>query len=110
MNFDDYQSLAGRTSPAGRVALDRLTNGGLGLAGEAGEVVELVKKHRYHGHELDAAAMTKELGDVLWYVAELCTASGLSMGEVAGQNIEKLRRRYPAGFSAARSRSRPEGA
>ena len=108
MDFDAYQELAGRTSPEGRAALERLTNGGLGLAGEAGEVVELIKKHRYHGHALDPDEITKELGDVLWYVAEICTATGVSMGEVAERNIAKLRARYPAGFSSSKSLERDE--
>ncbi len=108
MEFDRYQELAGRTSPSGRPAIERLTNGALGLTGEAGEVVELVKKHRYHGHPLDLEAMTKEIGDVLWYVAELCTAVGLSMGTVAQHNVDKLRARYPEGFSSEASLERPD--
>jgi NTP pyrophosphatase (non-canonical NTP hydrolase) len=108
MRFDEYQDLAGRTSPADRPAIEKLTNGALGLGGEAGEVVELVKKHRYHGHALDADAVAKELGDVLWYVAEICSATGLSMEDVAQRNIDKLRARYPEGFSENRSRERSE--
>ena len=108
MRFDEYQDLAGRTSPADRPPIEKLTNGALGLGGEAGEVVELVKKHRYHGHPLDNDAVAKELGDVLWYVAEVCTAVGLSLDDVAQRNIDKLRARYPEGFSADRSRGRPE--
>ena len=108
MRFDEYQDLAGRTSPAERPAIEKLTNGALGLGGEAGEVVELVKKHRYHGHALDADAVAKELGDVLWYVAEICSATGLSMEDVAQRNIDKLRARYPEGFSENRSRERSE--
>jgi NTP pyrophosphatase (non-canonical NTP hydrolase) len=108
MNFDEYQALAQRTSPAERPAIDKLTNGALGLGGEAGEVVEVVKKHRYHAHPLDRDELAKELGDVLWYVAELCAAADLSMGEVATRNIDKLRARYPEGFDDARSRNREE--
>lgn len=106
MNFEEYQDLAGRTSRGDHSDLERLTNGALGVGGEAGEVVELVKKHRYHGHPLDKDDMTKELGDVLWYIAEICTAVGISMDEVAQRNIDKLRARYPEGFSEARSRVR----
>lgn len=108
MDFDAYQALAQRTSPADRPSIEKLTNGALGLGGEAGEVVELVKKHRYHGHPLDAAELRKELGDVLWYVAELCAAAGLSMGDVAARNIDKLRTRYPEGFSESRSIERQD--
>lgn len=108
MRFDEYQELAGRTSPPDRLPIEKLTNGALGLGGEAGEVVELVKKHRYHGHALDADAVAKELGDVLWYVAEVCTAVGLSLDEVAQRNVAKLKARYPEGFSAERSRGRDD--
>ncbi|MCB9520811.1 MAG: nucleoside triphosphate pyrophosphohydrolase family protein [Myxococcales bacterium] len=108
MDFATYQALAARTARHENSALDRLTNGALGLGGEGGEVVELVKKHRYHGHVLDTAALSKELGDVLWYLSELCSASGLSLDDVAEQNIQKLRDRYPDGFSETRSKERPE--
>jgi len=108
MDFDAYQRLAARTAQPERGTLERVTNGALGLAGEAGEVVELVKKHRYHGHDLDTARMQKELGDVLWYIAELCTVAGLSLADVATANIDKLRARYPEGFSEDRSRDRNE--
>jgi len=98
MNFDDYQRAAARTSDPSRLEIDRLTNGALGLGGEAGEVIELVKKHRYHGKLLDREALVGELGDVLWYVAETASAAGLSLWGIAEENLSKLRARYPGGF------------
>jgi len=98
MNFDDYQRAAARTSDPSRLEIDRLTNGALGLGGEAGEVIELVKKHRYHGKLLDREALVGELGDVLWYVAETASAAGLSLWGIAEENLSKLRARYPSGF------------
>lgn len=80
--------------------------GALGLAGEAGEVADLLKKSLFHGHQVDPATLRKELGDVLWYIAALATMSGLTLEEIAAANIEKLRRRYPQGFSEAASRAR----
>lgn len=110
MNFDVYQQQAGRTDPHAPGTRDALGNGALGLVGEAGEVAELVKKHLFHGHPIDKAAVTKELGDVLWYVARLAAALGISLGDVAVRNLDKLQRRYPNGFSHERSRNRPENA
>lgn len=101
--FSEYQRLAMVTAPELESTAQSITIRTLGLAGEAGEVVEHVKKHLGHGHKLDVEKVAKELGDVLWYVATLCDALGLDMGNVASANIEKLKARYPEGFSAAAS-------
>jgi NTP pyrophosphatase (non-canonical NTP hydrolase) len=99
MLFDDYQRDAARTiNPQGHP--HDLINHTLGLAGESGEVVEMVKKHLYHGRELDQQRLAEELGDVLWYVAAICSSAGLSLGDVAQDNITKLRERYPQGFTS----------
>ena len=105
MNFNEYQKAALRTANTGpeRSRSDRLANWALGLIGEAGEIAEEMKKHLYHEHELDHAALVKELGDVLWYLAVLAEEVGVELEEVAATNIAKLRRRYPDGFSAASS-------
>lgn len=99
--LDHYQQLACRTM--GDASLAVLA---LGVAGEAGEVADIVKKVVGHGHELDRDKLRKELGDVLWYVATLSRALELDLSDVAGANIEKLLARYPDGFSAERSRNR----
>lgn len=75
----------------------------LGLAGEAGEVVDMVKKGLLHRHGLDKEKMIKELGDCLWYIAALCTKLGVDLGDVMARNIVKLQERYPDGFSSADS-------
>jgi NTP pyrophosphatase (non-canonical NTP hydrolase) len=108
MEADQYQQLALRTLAAGLDPQQRLTNAALGLSGEAGEFADSVKKHLFHGHPLEHDALQKELGDVLWYVALACDSLNLSMADVMQANIEKLRRRYPAGFSSDLSLHREE--
>lgn len=106
MDADEYQRLALRTEMPGREQRERLLNAALGLCGEAGEFGDALKKHVFHAHPLDEAALRKELGDVLWYTALACDALGLRLGDVMAENVEKLRRRYPEGFSSERSLNR----
>jgi NTP pyrophosphatase (non-canonical NTP hydrolase) len=108
---NDYQREAARTlidAPDAEYTAEEimLVWNALGLAGEAGEVADTVKKAVFHRHELNRDELIKELGDVLWYVAALCTTAGLDMGEVMQRNIDKLRTRYPDGYSAADSQRR----
>lgn len=102
MTGNKYQQLALRTSSHGSSG-DMVLNGVMGLNGEAGECIDIVKKNMFQGHTLDIDKLIDELGDVLWYVA--ITASGLSYGldEIMQHNIDKLRLRYPDGFDAERS-------
>lgn len=109
IELDDYQQLAARTD---NMDLGRplwLANGAMGLAGEAGEVVEIIKKHLTHGHDVDRDKLKKELGDVIWYAAKIARAFEIKMSEVATANIEKLAARYPDGFSNALSQNRKPG-
>lgn len=78
----------------------------LGLAGEAGEVADYIKKAHLHGHALDLVKLANELGDVLWYVAALARGHGMTLADCANANAAKLRARYPAGFDPERSRAR----
>ena len=83
--------------------------GALGLTGESGEVADLIKKSIFHGDKLSySTELKEELGDVLWYIALMCNALNISMEEVMELNIEKLKKRYPKGFSEEASRSRLE--
>ncbi len=109
MDLFEYQAKAMRTSRKDISKTDHLINGALGLTGEAGEVADLVKKHLAQGHALDTEHIVKELGDVLWYVAETATAVGIDMETIAYQNIEKLKKRYPDGFDADKSINRKKG-
>lgn len=98
MNFEVYQDAAFRTAAdSGDTQRDLLITC-LGLAGEVGEVVELVKKDIGHGRKVDLVHLQAELGDVLWYVADLATRYGLNLNTVAANNVAKLRARYPQGF------------
>ena len=93
LSFNKYQKEAEKLiSEDGRK--DMITNGVLGLAGEAGECCDLVKKFKYQGHELDKEKLKDELGDVLWYIAETATGLGISLEEVAEYNLDKLHKRY----------------
>jgi NTP pyrophosphatase (non-canonical NTP hydrolase) len=108
MTLDEYQRLAARTMTSERGAMNRngVCGDALGLAGEAGEVTDLLKKHLFHGHELDRAKLAAELGDVLWYVSALATHLGVDLSDVAAGNIAKLQARYPQGFNEADSIAR----
>lgn len=111
MNASDYQYLASRTlidRPGFDISDDEIMIiwNALGLAGEAGEVAETVKKGIFHQHGLDKERIAKELGDCMWYIAALCTKLDLDMNEVMAANIEKLRVRYPDGYSSKDSVSR----
>ncbi|NQS92208.1 MAG: nucleoside triphosphate pyrophosphohydrolase family protein [Chloroflexi bacterium] len=107
LTLNKYQTLANRSSGAGGEGDQRLVVSALGLAGEAGEFANLVKKMTAHGHAFDPEALKDELGDVLWYLAEAATAVGLGLEEIANQNVEKLINRYPEGFSSKDSINRP---
>lgn len=95
MNFEDYQKRASRTL---NPDADPLVNAALGLSGESGEVIELVKKFKFHNKGLDVDRFAEELGDVLWYLSALCSAQNLQLSQVAADNIAKLESRYPEGF------------
>lgn len=106
MRFNKYQELAQKTARKEINLKDRLVVAGLGIAGEAGEVAELIKKHIGQGHDLDKKNLIKELGDALWYIAELCEVLDTDIGTVAKLNIDKLEKRYPQGFETNRSINR----
>ena len=102
MTLNEYQAHAQRTSNT-RTPSDKIENGLLGLFGEGGECADIVKKYYYQGHELDRNHLAKELGDVLWYVAELAAGLDMPLEYIASMNIEKLKKRYPDGFDPEKS-------
>jgi len=108
VTVNEYQKLAMTTLNNELDKKQILTNAVMGLCGESGEACDIVKKHLFHGHELDREALIKELGDVAWYLAEAAEALDVSLDEVFERNIEKLKKRYPEGFSSERSINREE--
>ena len=103
MTINEYQNLAMKTLNPALDRKDVLINGVMGLCGESGEAIDIVKKHLHQGHELDREKLIKELGDIAWYLAEAATALEIDLETVLERNIEKLKSRYPEGFSAERS-------
>ena len=108
MEINEYQKLAMVTLNNKLDKKEILTNSVMGLCGESGEAIDLVKKHLFHGHELDRDALIKELGDVAWYLAEAAEALEIPLEEIFERNIEKLKKRYPEGFSEEKSINRTE--
>ena len=107
MTFEEYMVSVRRTANTGLSAKDALTNAALGL-GEAGEAQDIIKKHLFHGHQLDRNALIKELGDQLFYIAWIADQIGSSLDDVAQTNVTKLQRRYEHGFSHVASINRSE--
>lgn len=109
ITFGRFQLESSRTLPdAEPSATDKLV-AAVGLCGEAGEVADYIKKIEAHGHSLNSAKLAEEIGDVLWYVAAICTYYHIQLDDAAIGNIEKLKARYPDGFSHKASRERKDG-
>ncbi len=98
MQVNEYQKEAMRTLNPALSKKDVLINGVMGLCGESGEAIDIVKKWLAHGHALDKDKLIKELGDIAWYLAETAAALDVDLETVLAQNLEKLRQRYPDGF------------
>ena len=102
MNMNEYQQLAQRTINEELNVQEKMMHALHGMASEVGEIHGIYQKS-YQGHEVDGIKLQKELGDLLWFIAEFCTASDWSLEYIAHKNIDKLRRRYPEGFDPERS-------
>jgi NTP pyrophosphatase (non-canonical NTP hydrolase) len=89
--------------------LGGVLNGCLGLAGESGEVLDMVKKCVFHEKKMDKYHLKKELGDVMWYVAMLCESFGFDLDEILQMNVDKLKARYPEGFDPEKANNRKPG-
>ena len=103
MTGNEYQRLAMTTLNPELTKKDALINGVMGLCGESGEAIDIVKKHLHQGHALDREKLIKELGDIAWYLAETAFALDVDLDEVFEGNIAKLKARYPEGFDTQRS-------
>ena len=103
MTSNEYQKEALRKASGMSKEYPLILNGVLGLVGESGECLDIVKKHLFQGHELDTEHLAEELGDVAWYLAVAARAIGYDLDTILQGNVDKLRKRYPAGFDPERS-------
>ena len=108
MTLNEYQLLAQRTMNKELTHEEASRHALHGMCSEVGEIHGLYQKF-YQGHEMDAEHVMKEVGDLLWMIAEFCTVNGWKMDDVAQMNIDKLKARYPDGFAAEKSLHRAEG-
>ena len=114
MTGNEYQEICMRTtSPISRATSDNLLlQGVMGMCGEAGEAIDIVKKIIMQGHPFDDAAkehLAYEIGDVLWYAATASYALGYDFDDIMRMNTEKLKKRYPDGFKSENSLHRKDG-
>ena len=109
MRVNEYQEAAMATLNPALDKKDVLINSVMGLCGESGEAIDIVKKWLMQGHELDKEHLIKELGDVAWYLAEAATALDVPLETVLQRNLDKLRQRFPNGFETEASVHRKEG-
>ena len=108
MTANEYQKLAMTTLNPELSKKDVLINAVMGLCGESGEAIDIVKKWLVQGHDLDREKLAKELGDVAWYLAEAATALDLDLETILRGNLDELAKRYPEGFQSQRSVNREE--
>ena len=110
MTINQYQKEAMRTASGMNYEYHgMLMNAALGICGEGGEVADLVKKATFQGHTLDREHVAKELGNVAWYIAVGAQAIGYDLETILQMNVDKLKARYPTGFSTEASLHRAEG-
>lgn len=108
MQVNEYQKAAMATLNPALDKKDVLINSVMGLCGESGEAIDIVKKWLMQGHELDKEHLVRELGDVAWYLAEAATALDIPLEAVFQGNLDKLRQRFPNGFDTGASVNRTE--
>ena len=106
MKIEEYQRQSKRTLPTNFSDVELIKNMCFGLGGETGEVLDIFKKYFYQGHSLDKNMIIDELGDIMFYIVNLCTLLDISIINVLEHNIEKLNKRYPRGFETERSINR----
>lgn len=108
MTGNEYQKLAGRTINHILTIREKESHALHGMVGEIGEIHSLFQKV-FQGHEMDDEHLQKEVGDLLWFIAEFCTVRGWNLEDIMIQNIEKLKARFPDGFEIDKSVHRKEG-
>lgn len=128
MNANEYQKLAMRTDDGrsterilnkigtsgetkvgdANINIGLLLEASLGLSGETGETLDIIKKWIFHEKEIDIAHLRKEVGDICWYIAAMCKAIDIDLETVMQMNVDKLLARYPDGFNTNRANNREE--
>lgn len=108
MRGNQYQELAARTINPTLYDYEMEIHALHGMVSEIGELHGMYQKV-YQDHEFVEEHAKKELGDLLWFIAEFCTANGWELDEIMRININKLKARYPEGFEAEQSINRKEG-
>ena len=108
MTGNEYQKLAARTINQGLTFNEQRNHALYGMVGEIGEIHSIYQK-MYQGHSFEPDHMKSEVGDLLWFIAEYCTAKGWSLDDIMQMNIDKLKARYPGGFEEDKSLHRAEG-
>ena len=108
MTPNDYQKLAARTINKKLTGYEQSMHALHGMVGEIGELHSIYQKW-FQGHEMNYEHLKKELGDLLWFIAEYCTAKGWNLEDIMQMNIDKLHARYPEGFDEEHSLKRAEG-
>lgn len=98
LRLKDYQELVKGTAKTFNDPEKEISNWGLGIAGEAGDLAGCIKKTVYQGND-QRAGVRENIGDSMWYLAMICNFYGWDFEEVLAENIAKLKARYPEGFT-----------
>lgn len=108
MSGNEYQKLAARTMNNNLLETQQEHHALHGMVGEIGELHSIYQK-LYQGHSVNEEHLMKELGDLLWFIAEYCTANGWELEDIMQMNIDKLKARFPEGFEVDKSLHRKAG-
>lgn len=106
MDIKEYQQEILRTVPSKMTKSNKLANFSMGLAGESGEIIDILKKHLYQGHDVNINELASEIGDLAWYLCNIANVFNINLSDVMDANIAKLKARYPSGFDKNRSVNR----
>jgi NTP pyrophosphatase (non-canonical NTP hydrolase) len=99
MNLKEYQELAKKTAKKDfKTEKEEILTWGCGISGEAGDVASCIKKTFMHNKDVKEGIM-ENLGDMFWYSAMICNFFNWDMNEILQKNIEKLKKRFPEGFT-----------
>ena len=109
LDINSYQKFAAKGIRKESEGKNLVVGFALGLGGEAGEVLDDIKKREYHGRDISVEHTAEELGDVMWYVAMICHSFGWDLDVIMTKNVTKLKNRYPKGFDTDMSNHRKEG-